>query len=295
MSFILKRTRIGKLLASFAMMLLLAGVYQSQSAPMSDQPLFQGITYTKVTKTVPVKQVVHIAKIDLTADGLSFLVTPSGDIEDFDFAAQTVSQFLDTYDLQLAINGDYFDPWYDYSIFYYYPHVGDGVSTSGLSASQGIITTEGSLPSHSYKTLYISHDNQASFGEPVGEIYNAISGNLALVNNGRAIDYGGDDYFQTHQPRTAVGLTQDAQTLIIVVVDGRREKYSEGATFAELSQLLLDAGAYHAINLDGGGSSTLVIDDNGEPKVISSPIHGAVPDRERPIANQLGIYANPLP
>jgi exopolysaccharide biosynthesis protein len=47
------------------------------------------------------------------------------------------------------------------------------------------------------------------------------------------------------------------------------------------------------MSLDGGGSSTMVIEgDDGEPKILNSPIDQYIPGRERPVANHLGIYLN---
>lgn len=82
---------------------------------------------------------------------------------------------------------------------------------------------------------------------------------------------------QTKHPRTAVGLRDDA--LIWVVVDGRQPGYSEGMSLDELAEFLSNAGCKDALNLDGGGSSTLFV--RGE--VVNQPSDG----RERPIANAL--------
>ncbi len=97
------------------------------------------------------------------------------------------------------------------------------------------------------------------------------------------------------QPRTAIGLDQRMRQMIIVVVDGRQRNYSEGATLAEMANLLIEFGAYNGMNLDGGGSSTLVAQDfNGQPEVLNRPIDLSIPNRERYIGNQLGIYADPV-
>lgn len=144
-------------------------------------------------------------------------------------------------------------------------------------------------------TLYISEDNHASFTAPQGDIYNAISGNPMLMVAGETVEFGDHPYLQTRHPRTAVGLTEDGNTLILVVVDGRQPNYSEGITLPELSQIFLENGAYSAMNLDGGGSSTLIIEDeNGNPTMLNSSIHSRIVARERPVANQLGVYAKPL-
>lgn len=296
LTFILKRAFMGITLIVLITALIIGGLlfwYTHRPLPpaITDQQLFEGITYTRIIHTEPIHQIIHIAKIDLQADGLSFLVTPSGELDNFDFEARTTSQFLAEFDLQLAINTDFFDPWKDYSPLVYYPHVGDGTNGRGLSASQGDITTVGYVPPEDYVTLYISEDNRASFSPPQGDIYNAVSGNVFILRDGEIPQFDAEPYLQKRHPRTAIGLSQDENTLILIVVDGRQPNYSDGATLPELAQMFLDAGAYTAINLDGGGSSTMVMDDNGTPKLLNSPIQSRIPARERPIANHLGIYA----
>lgn len=63
---------------------------------------------------------------------------------------------------------------------------------------------------------------------------------------------------------------------------------------AELAGTLVQYGAWTALNLDGGGSTDLVVAGPGGPQVLSSPIHNHIPGRERPVANHLAIYALPL-
>ena len=92
-------------------------------------------------------------------------------------------------------------------------------------------------------------------------------------------------------PRTAIGINKNGRWLYIVVVDGRQPFYSNGATFQELAEIIQDFGAFTAISLDGGGSSTMVIQDgDGHPIILNSPIDNYIPGRERPVANHLGIY-----
>ena len=92
-------------------------------------------------------------------------------------------------------------------------------------------------------------------------------------------------------PRTAVGINRNGRYLYLVVVDGRQPFYSQGATFSELAKLLIDQGAFMGMSLDGGGSSTMVIEDkNSKPVILNSPIDNYVPGRERPVGTHLGIY-----
>jgi exopolysaccharide biosynthesis protein len=59
-----------------------------------------------------------------------------------------------------------------------------------------------------------------------------------------------------------------------------------------LAKLLVDQGAYIGMSLDGGGSSTMVMEGkDGQPVILNSPIDNHIPGRERPVGNHLGIYA----
>jgi hypothetical protein len=76
-------------------------------------------------------------------------------------------------------------------------------------------------------------------------------------------------FFLARHPRTAVGVRADG-TLLFVTVDGRRPEESVGMSLPELTDLMLGLGAVSAINLDGGGSTSMVID--GE--VVNRPSGG---------------------
>lgn len=90
-----------------------------------------------------------------------------------------------------------------------------------------------------------------------------------------------EDFDTTRHPRTAVGI--DARgNWIFVVVDGRQPGRSIGMDLYELTDLMLSLGCRYAINLDGGGSTTMYL--NGS--VVNSPsdVSG-----ERPVADALMI------
>jgi exopolysaccharide biosynthesis protein len=229
--------------------------------------------------------VVHIVTIDLRQDGLSFLVTPGDPKADLPLKARTTSRFLEEFGLQLAINGDGFTPWESSGPLTSYPRPGDPVRPNGFAASSGVIYAQ---DTDNEPTLYITKTNKARFNSPDGKIYHAISGNQMLLERGQ--ETAGLD--GKPEPRTAVGLDRRGRTLILVVVDGRQSGFSEGATLAELAAILKEHGAYYGMNLDGGGSSTLVMEVGG-PQVLNSPIDNNIPGRERPVGNHLGVYAPP--
>jgi len=256
------------------------------------QELYEGVTYRRIVEYLPRPLIAHVIKIDTKTAKLGFLVTPPDSKGDTPLNARTTSQFLDEFGVQIAINGDGFTPWWSRSPADYYPHEGDPVMPWGLTASKGDTYTEGVPKEIGVEpTLYISRRNALSFNRRPDNVFNAISGDRMLVEKGKVVD-GLDD--SELDPRTAVGLNKNGRFLILIVVDGRQPFYSDGATFTKLAELLIAQGANIAMSLDGGGSSTLVIEgENGEPVVMNSPIDNYIPGRERPIANHLGIRINP--
>jgi hypothetical protein len=84
-------------------------------------------------------------------------------------------------------------------------------------------------------------------------------------------------------PRSAVGLDSAAHTMFLVAVDGDQQG-SLGMTAAELAGFLSGLGVSDALELDGGGSTTLYVRKEGG--VVSSPSDGV----ERPVANQIGVH-----
>jgi len=276
------------------LILIIAGVtvwYFNRPLPatIENQQIFSGVTYSRIVDdSVPL--IIHRIAIDLSNPDIRFFTTPADDIAGFDYAARTTSEFLEEFDLQVAINGDFFDPWHSYSPFDYYPHSGDGVNARGLTISEGIIAAEGYAPDAS-STLYITADNQVSFTFPDARVGTAISGNVMVVENGVYAITERNAFLDNRHPRTAIALDETGETLFLFVVDGRQPNYSEGATMSEFAEIIINNGGYMALNLDGGGSTSLVrAGENGNPVLLNSAIHTRIPFRERPIANHFGIY-----
>ncbi len=263
-----------------------------QPTAIARQELFSGVVYSRQVHSSPRPMVVHVVTVDLRDPNVRLLVTPGDPQDERSLRAQTTSAFLEKYRLQLAVNGDGFTPWYSTSLFRYYPYTGDPVDPLGFSASQGEIYAQGNGVG---PTLYISRNNRARFNLPIGAVYNAISGNLMLVAGGKSLPETLQvEGATTPQPRTALALDKSGRRLIIVVVDGRQPGYSEGATLVELAEMLIANGAFYAMNMDGGGSTTLAVAlQNGKARLLNSPIDQNIPGRERPVGNHLGVYAAP--
>jgi hypothetical protein len=253
------------------------------------QKLHEGVTYRRVVRVLPHPMIAHVLEIDTRANGIKFLVTPPDSEGETPMAARTTSQFLDEFDLQVAVNGDKFLPWWSRGPADYYPHAGDPVAPVGFSASSGDVYWIGDDEDVGIEpTLYINRRNVLSFNNQPSRVYNAISGDRMLVLKGEVVPDLNDKGLE---PRTALGANRNGRFLYIVVVDGRQPFYSQGATFVDLAKLMIEQGAYMAMSLDGGGSSTMVIEGkDGKPTILNSPIDLYIPGRERPVGNHLGIY-----
>jgi hypothetical protein len=253
------------------------------------QTLYEGVVYRRVVRLFPRPLIAHVLTIDTKVRGIEFFVTPPDSKGETPLKARTTSQFLEEFGLQIAVNGDKFRPWWSRGPTDYYPHVGDPVAPVGFSASNGKVYWIGDVEEVGIEpTLYINRRNVLSFNNKPSRVHHAISGDRMIVLKG---DVAPDLNDQELEPRTALGINRNGRYLYIVVVDGRQPFYSEGATFVDLAELLIDQGAYMAMSLDGGGSSTLVMEgNNGRPKILNSPIDNYIPGRERPVGNHLGIY-----
>lgn len=114
----------------------------------------------------------------------------------------------------------------------------------------------------------------------------AISGGTILIKNGQISPF-------THNikglhPRSALGTSADNRYLYMVTVDGR-QSLSRGLTLEELAKLMLEIGAYNAINLDGGGSTTMVKRPLGDFNIhiANSPSENPL----RKVINSLGVFS----
>ncbi|MQA24683.1 MAG: multidrug transporter [Micromonosporaceae bacterium] len=112
----------------------------------------------------------------------------------------------------------------------------------------------------------------------------AIGGRDVLVIDGKAQTFANQDV----HPRTAVGFSEDGRKMYLLTVDGRLDGL-RGLSLDRLAVMMRELGAHSALNLDGGGSSTLVARQPGsdEPVVENQPADG----HERSVPNGLGIFA----
>lgn len=252
--------------------------------------LFQGVSYVRQTRSTPRPLMIHVVEIDLRAPGINFLVTPGNSSNGLEIPARTTSTFAEEFGVQIAINGSFFSPFRVGNFLWdYYPHSGDPVDITGLAISNGETYSD---PYKNQPIICITEKRaEIRFNNCPSETMQALAGSPILIDDGHTVvtDNKGDLH-----PRTAIAMNSTGEILWLIVVDGRQPNYSEGVTLAELADIAVETGAVWAFNLDGGGSSALVMMEDKKAHPLNSPIHKRIPMWERPVANHFGVYAQPI-
>jgi exopolysaccharide biosynthesis protein len=275
---------------------LLFSTALAQGATIVTHP-YLGVTYINRTDAMSSGTVnMHIALIDLTAPGIHFAVTSPGGTRDT--VRQTTKEFLDQQQAQVAINGNFFLPYPSadvnanavglvasngnvFSAFEPQP-----IAAGYTDQSYAIVSYAPALNIDGNNNAAIVHrdsgnpDNKHVI-EPV-TLWNSISGNAQIVTNGMAsvpvyrdathpdgllTPYAngttydnGKSWYDVANARTAVGLTQDDKILVLFTAD--KAGGSAGMKVSEVASLLIrDYQVYSALNLDGGGSTTMAMRD----------------------------------
>jgi len=258
-----------------------------------EKELFRGIVYKRNVGLIARPAVVHIVTIDLSVAGVKALVTPPQAVgKNNSTSARTTSQFLQEFKLQLAVNANYFHPFREKTPWDYYPRSGDITYAVGQAISNG---KHYSKADNNWGVLCVSQQNRIQIldtGNCPKNTLQGIAGNDVFIQEGESVKSESKE--DKPYPRVAVASSKQGNILWLIVVDGKQPLYSEGVTIAELTGIVQSLGAYTALNLDGGGSTTLVMTKNGKPKLLNAPIHTKLPMHERPVANHLGFYADKL-
>ena len=238
----------------------------------------------------------HLSRVPL-----QFLVTPHGG--PLDTYKQTTLSFLSTQGAKIAINAHFFEPWPPPS-----PDPGTA-DVVGFAASGGVAYSHfEDNPPKSYAihanapALNIDATNQASivhrnFSDPTGftvaepvTLNNAISGNEQIIGDGvntTPNDSWNRDFYNA---RTAIGLSMDEQTLFLFTVDNAGS--SMGLSVYEVAEFLLASpyNVHNALALDGGGSTTLAMED---PVTGVDAIRNVPSGAPRAVGSNLAVFAIP--
>lgn len=280
--------------------LVLAGLLAGCQDRIRTRQPFLGVTHIQRVEATPRPLRIHIVLIDLDSPGIRFLVTPPNGHAPRETLRQTTREFLVEHHAQVAINSHFFQPW---------PTADAEVDLKGLAASSGLVYSaferklgypfQDDLPGINLaadNTPTILHqatnDTTGLLTHPPVRLYNALCGNEQILTHG-VKTAGTGKWDDTLNPRTVIGIAP-RRRLVLFVVDGRQPGTSEGMKTSEVADVLACRyGVTDAINLDGGGSTTLVMADP-TARVVNVPVGiDNVPGTERPNGSNLGVFAVP--
>lgn len=241
-----------------------------------------------------------VMRIDLTTPGLRFVTTgrdaewgkPVPDHPGIRIATKriTTAEFMRHYNTRrakdgklmvAAFNASPWEPWVK-------PYTHQYGSPLGINISDGIVVSD----NHPELPAFVVWKNgKAEIAgtvnrKKIGRIREAVSGFCLIAVDGRILPDEG--YSKSPMPRMAYGLSRDRRYLYVIVIDGRQKKWSLGATGSETGKILLEAGAWDVINMDGGGSATLCYWDGGKKRPAVLNRHTAN-GYLRPVGSNVGV------
>lgn len=244
------------------------GGYNSNLLEMTsseEHSIAKGFTYREADYTdqhgLPVKV---FALVMENGAGKLKLGTPNGEKEISGALATTTAEvktFIDAGEHAVAgLNGDFFD-------------LGASNYPLGLCVKDGVVMQN----NKTRPWFAVMNDGSYMMGtgsqsqQYVGQMSEAIGGSHLVLKNGYLSDLGQDsDFGGIRHPRSAIGYTGEGD-IVMLVVDGRRVNYSNGASLTDLALILRDFGVTNAMNLDGGGSSTLALVDDADVVIKNAP------------------------
>lgn len=223
--------------------------------------------YAAFDPAAPRRVAIAAARVDLGRPGVRFEATPraagwgrpmppQGERTFPDLVIRTALQTVPDFaaaeraagvGVALAVNAAPWEPFVPGKAFAH-------ADRMGLLIDDGVVVCP---PAPGRPSLLIGNDGRAALravapGDDLAAIETAVSGfSFCLVDG---VPSAPDDVLH---PRTGFGLSADGKTLLILVADGRQAA-SQGLTVREVGELLRDMGADDGINMDGGGSTTLV-------------------------------------
>ena len=232
------------------------------------QPVAPGVDYEHIRDG---SMDLHVARIDLTNDKVRIISSRQSDY------GSRVSEFARRTHALVAVNGDYFDK--------VMKPVGLAIGPCGPWSDTRDTSREGVVAFGTNRAEVRTQSEVMDPPEPW--IAAAVSGWPMLVRECHALTSaelpGSDGFTRSPHARTAVGLTKDGETLYLVVADGRR-KDVPGVTLGQLGAWMADRlEVCSAMNLDGGGSSTMWVTDH----VVNQPSDGA----ERRVGDHIAVVS----
>jgi hypothetical protein len=277
--FVMVRTRTSPLLLLLSCLLLApvagAGVKSpcEKGRKVESGSVSGGIKLVKESCEEPLYRA-FLVELDLDEPGYAFQVTP------WKKRRRTTSDFADMYGALVAINGGFWGgEWGGFT-------VADGQIWAKGVEDLDTSTVVGFGGREKGRLRVEIRPTEEILTEPPKWMEHALTAIPTLLRDGEPVEMEIEHtLFQHKHPRTAIGLSKDGSTLLLVVIDGRQPGWSKGLRTDQVAALLGSHGAWNAANLDGGSSSTLVIPSKGG--LVNDPCYKKADERNVP--NHLGI------
>ena len=237
--------------------------------------------YVSIPRLYQVPQSISLIEIDPGA-GLKVGVTVSDKMRE-------TSKMASEQGAIAAINGSYFDMKRGNSVCFLKVDR-QVVDTTTLGEFARRVTGAVSIRKGKMKIISWNRQIEKQYKGKKGIVL--ASGPL-MLKDGRYYDWSlcEKDFIRTKHPRSAVALTKDGKILFITV-DGRFPKHAGGVSIPELAHLIRILGGKDAINLDGGGSTTLWLSGAPDNGIVNYPCDNKRFDHrgERTVPNILYVH-----
>jgi exopolysaccharide biosynthesis protein len=266
-------------------------------APQTVERPFRGVTHITRQETSPRPVTMQVVTVNLSDPGVRVKVSPPAGTRET--VRETTLSFLKREHAQVAINAHFFLP---------FPSADPNADVIGLAASEGKVYSGCERPVQSYAivanapAINFDREGHASIvrcNDETSVLWNAIAGSAQIVTSGAVtipfykdtehpgglLTANGDysnrrSWYDLLRARTAAGLTRNRETLVLFTVEASQNGEASGMSVGEIASVLVkDYAVYNAINLDGGGSTSLAIDG----KMVTSGT--------REVASSLAIFA----
>lgn len=238
----------------------------------SDEKLAEGIVYSELLFDDTDGKPVRVYAVDVAAGAGTFYAgTPNDSSVQVEKKVQTVMKEIEAAaangkKVVAGVNSGFFD-------------------MGGTGFSRGLVVKDGTLYAANTERPFFAQMKDGSvkilysteYAQNKDRIQNAVAGNVILLRGGKVTQISkGTDMAVTRHPRTAVGIRADG-SVVILCVDGRQAKISNGASYGDLIDIFRYFGCTEAINLDGGGSTTFIRKTSaGKYVTENSPSDGAL-------------------
>lgn len=285
--------------AVFLFLAAVCAVNAAENAYWRDaQELRKGVKFKELKMSRPRKMNAWVMRIDLKTPGIGFVSTEraarwgermpdyTNGVRIIRTKREKTASFMkrkraEGKNVMVAVNTAPWGPWcppWNHA----YADPGRWVVSGGIEVCAGKTPGKGAL-------FVVRKDGRAkitSYVPPAErkEVAHVHPGFAIIATNGIAI--AGSDLKSLH-PRTAFGVSGGGRYLYLLAVDGRQPGYSLGANMKDLCDIMLEAGASDVMNMDGGGSTSLVVYDKTAkaPRMLNRHHGGAM----RTVALNFGI------